>query len=116
MAAGFRAVTFFAATFFLAAGFRAVTFFAATFFLAAGFRAVAFFAAGFLAAGFMVDAFAMAWAAAVRAFSAARSSLAAALISFIIFWNWAADIHLIAVDILTLEAVLRTDLVFLAMF
>jgi hypothetical protein len=42
--------------------------------------------------------------------------LAAALISFIIFWNWAADIHLIAVDILTLEAVLRTDLVFLAMF
>jgi undecaprenyl pyrophosphate phosphatase UppP len=69
-----------------------------------------------LAAGFFLDAFAMACAAALRAFSAARSSFVAAFKSFIIFWIWAGDMGFFAVDALALDVVRRADMVRLAMF
>ena len=116
--AALRAVVLRAAVFFGAA-LRAVVLRAADFFGAAFLAVVFFFAVVFfagLAAGFIVDAFAMACAAALRARSAARSSFVAAIKSFIIFWYWADDMHFIAVDALALDAVRRVDMVRLAMF
>jgi len=109
------AAFFFAAVFltaFLGAALRAVVFFRVIFF--AAFIFAVLFVAG-LAAGFIVDAFAMA-CASLRAFSAARSSFAAADRSFIIFRNWAVDRHFIAVDAFFLDGVRRVDMVRLAMF